>query len=228
MQANPSHFSAEAAQAVLFDMDGVLIDSEPIYAQVMAQAAQELGVEFTHAHHARAIGSTSAGLASLIRELFGDDFPVEAFRLRWIALFAERATQHGVPRKAGVIEMLDRLDTLRVPYAIATSTPQAKAIRYLRLAGIDPTRFRAVVGGDQVAQGKPAPDIYLKAAGTTGIAATRCMVIEDSENGCNAGLAAGAHVVLVPDMRPAMAALAARVHAVLPSMQAVHAHYFGT
>ena len=113
--------------------------------------------------------------------------------------------------------MIDRLDEIGVPYAIATSTPHERAQASLRLAGLD-NRFEHVIGGDQVKNGKPAPDIYLEAANVIAVSPRQCIAIEDSAVGVRASSTAQMYTIMVPDLKAPDAKTRRLVTEVLPSM----------
>ena len=115
--------------------------------------------------------------------------------------YVELLQREGVPLKQGLLELLDFLDRKRIARAVATSTRTANAKRRLEDVGVL-ERFEAVVGGEQVERGKPAPDIYLRAAACLGRSPDECVVLEDSRHGVRAGAAAGMAVILVPDICP--------------------------
>src|SRR5207244_841465 len=115
--------------------------------------------------------------------------------------YVELLQREGVPHKDGLFELLDFLDRKRIARAVATSTRTANAKRRLDAVGVL-GRFEAVVGGEQVERGKPAPDIYLRAAACLACSPDECVVLEDSRYGVRAGVAAGMAVILVPDICP--------------------------
>lgn len=129
----------------------------------------------------------------------------------------------GVPVKAGLLRLLDLLEERQIPRAVATSTDRAKAEEILRMAGVA-KRFSVIIGGDDIANGKPAPDIFLAAALQLGVEPGLCMVLEDSESGTRAAHAAGMIPVVVPDLRelpPEVATLAYGVYGSLDDVAEV-------
>src|SRR5690606_34950539 len=111
---------------------------------------------------------------------FGPTFPIDRFHDRWPVLWHEIAAA-GLRVKPGVHELLALADERRVPLALATSTERRLALRTLGYGGVSPDRFVVMVTGDEIAHGKPAPDIYLEAARRLGIAPARCAAFEDSD-----------------------------------------------
>ncbi len=187
--------------AVIFDMDGLVLDTEPIYKRAWQSAAGECGFMLDDDFYLTLIGQpNSAGEAALLNR-FGCDFPLADFRARWSRLWRAHVETWGIPTKTGLTELLSFLGEHQVPVAVATSSDQEYASFSLRAAGLD-SRFVQVVTGEQVANGKPAPDIYLEAARRLGVAPAGCVAIEDSDAGVLAASAAGMITLMVPDLKP--------------------------
>ena len=185
-------------QAVIFDMDGLLIDSESLVREGMIQAAAHLGFVMTIPLCASMIGLPEAQGILKIREHFGPDFPMERYldeeRRQVRLLLAE-----GVALKTGVVEILDHLDRKGLPRAVATSSSRASAREHLGHNGVY-ERFGAVVAREDVERHKPHPDPFLKAAALLGVDPSACLALEDSHNGVRAAHAAGMMTVMVPDL----------------------------
>lgn len=204
--------------AMLFDMDGVILDTEPIHWQAFRYAGAQIGYDFDEPLLLGFIGRTTADNRRDIIARFGEDFPFEALWGHWHRYWQAHVGQHGIPHKPGLAELLDTLDTLGIRKAIATSSHRAEALHNLgRLAD----RFETITTGDQVAHGKPAPDIYLRAARTLSLAPAACWVIEDSEAGVRAAHAAGTTPLMVPDLKPPSDEVARLAWRVLPSLHHV-------
>jgi HAD superfamily hydrolase (TIGR01509 family) len=184
--------------AVILDMDGLMLDTEPVSERCWKAAAREIGREIDDALFARKIGRTMPEDHALLRERFGAVFPAEALGRRARALFRATLEAEGVAHKPGLLDLLALLDLRRVPRAVATSSRLADARRQLACAGVL-DRVHAVAGGDEVRAGKPAPDVFLLAAERLGIDPARCAVLEDSGPGIHAARAAGMTAILVPD-----------------------------
>lgn len=184
--------------AVIFDMDGVVLDSEPVYRLCWQRAAAELGYPISDALYTRVLGHTDGDAEQILITEFGRSFPRAEFHTRWTRYFEQQLEAGPIPRKKGVVELLDFLDQRPIRKALATSTARDKAIRSL---GELRRRFEVMVTGDEIERGKPAPDIFLAAAERTGLPPDRCLVLEDSEAGVRAAHAAGMPVLLVPDLR---------------------------
>lgn len=212
-----------AVAAVVFDMDGLMLDTESLAARAWHDAARSIGVEFDPAVNVRLVGRNMGDCERLIREHHGERYPVAALIEAWHGAYEAIIAAEGVAVKTGLVELLDWLDARRVPKAVATSTRRTRATGKLTRAGVL-SRFDAVVGGDEVARGKPAPDIYLEAAARLGVVATQCIALEDSEPGVEAALAAGMRAIMVPDLLAPSADLRRRAYLVVDSLVEARAH----
>jgi HAD superfamily hydrolase (TIGR01509 family) len=187
--------------AVIFDMDGLMLDTERVAMRAWMSAAAEHRLDLTEAIYHGLIGLGGDEGRRYLRNQSWDDGLVEQVERRAWANYARSLEQEGVPCKQGLFELLDFLDSKTVRRAVATSTRTELAEHKLARVGVL-DRFDAIVGGDQVRNGKPAPDIYLRAADRLGCAPAGCVVLEDSRNGVRAAAAAGMTVILVPDLCP--------------------------
>lgn len=209
--------------AVIFDMDGLMLDTEPLAARAWGDAAAALGVEFDMTLAPAMVGRNFADCATMVRARYGAGYPVDALLGRWHATYDGIVEREGLTMKPGVGELLDWLDTMAIPRAVATSTRRERARAKLVRTALLP-RFHEIVGGDEVARGKPAPDIYIEAARRLGVNAGDCLVLEDSEPGVRAALAARMTPIMVPDMRPPPADLLAIDLLILPTLREVLRH----
>jgi HAD superfamily hydrolase (TIGR01509 family) len=185
-------------KAVVFDMDGLLFDSESVYRDAMLATAAEMGLELPdHLLH-RLIGVPWAGNVAMMLEHYGLDFDHEGFRIESTRRFHVVADAE-ICLKAGVVEILDQLDAAGLPRAVATSSLHATVQHHLGqhdLLG----RFDALVAQGDYTRGKPAPDPFLVAAGRLGVDPANCLALEDSHNGVRAAHAAGMMTIMVPDL----------------------------
>ena len=204
-------------KAAIFDMDGLLLDSERICRDCFVQAGQRLGIAVDMAVYHACIGANEATTRGLLMAGYGDDFPYDAIRAIWLELYHAAALDQPIPVKAGAKELLAVIAESNTPIALATSTKHAQALTKLRHAGLI-DYFDVVVGGDQVTRGKPHPEIYLAAAAGLDASPGDCIAFEDSENGVRAALAAGLTVIQVPDLVPPSAALQAFGHTICDSL----------
>jgi len=186
--------------AFVFDMDGLLFDTERLSRRALHAAADEMGVPLPEDAFFELIGRRMRDIRAKLAIRVGD----AALATRLL----ESSEKHyqayldeGVPIKDGAPELLAWLSSQGRPCAVATSTHTTKAEHKLTSAKLR-GHFHAVIGGDQVERGKPAPDVYLRAVSALGVAAADCGVFEDSEPGLHAAHAAGARVVWIPDLAP--------------------------
>lgn len=206
--------------AIVFDMDGLMVDTEPLAQQIWADILRQYGHDLSPAVYARIVGRRTDFSAQLLLALY--PMPLTAAELaalkhnRWTARWRQ-----GVPAMPGLHELHAALIRRGIPWAVATSSPRDYAEFVLHHLGLWPTRG-AIAAGTEVQQGKPAPDIYLLAAGRLGVPPMACLALEDSVPGGQAAVAAGMTLVAVPngtttaDDFPFAAA-------VLPSLSAVAA-----
>ena len=184
-------------EAVVFDMDGLMLDSERAINECMARAASDLGHELPASLWLQMIGGGDGLCRRLLAERIGADATVELLA-RAEAMY-DVVADAGIAHRPGIIDLLDWLVARGIPRAVATSTRRPLAMRKLAAAGLLPY-FDAVATSSDVAAQKPAPDVYLLAASKLGVAPARCLVLEDSPTGVRAALAAGMTPVQVPDM----------------------------
>lgn len=184
--------------AVIFDLDGVLVDAEVWWDEVRQTWAAEHGRAWSQADQAAVMGANSLSWAGIIRERLELDLPDQQIVDEIVAAMVERYRTRGAPRIAGAVDAVQRLAATGLPLAIASSSHQAVIDAALNSLGIS-NLFRVVVASDEVAHGKPAPDVYLLTARRLGVDPTGCLVVEDSLNGVLAGRAAGMTVALVPN-----------------------------
>ncbi|MGV8997908.1 MAG: HAD family hydrolase [Parvibaculaceae bacterium] len=184
--------------AVIFDMDGLLLDTERVYRVVLQQACAAHDYEMTDALFHSLIGVPGPAGFDIIRKHFGAPFPMDLYK-QSIGELVEVHFADGVPLKAGAGELLHGLNASGIPIALATSSSRVVAERHLVHAGIR-DHFEIIFTGDDVTNGKPNPEIFLKAANALAIAPAHCIVLEDSHNGIRAAHAAGTMPVMVPDM----------------------------
>ncbi|HYH43865.1 MAG TPA: HAD family phosphatase [Burkholderiales bacterium] len=212
--------------AVIFDMDGLLLDSERLALEAFNAACAHFGLGDHAEVFMRCIGTNEAMGAEVLREGLQDKVDHRDFNRIWQARYLEATTGTAIALKAGVLELLDHLREAGVPAAVATSTSTARATHKLGNAGIL-DRFELVVGGDQVERSKPHPDIFVAAARRLGVPPEKCLALEDSDNGVRAALRAGMTVIQVPDLMPPSPALRMLGHIVLDSLHDVRQYEFG-
>jgi HAD superfamily hydrolase (TIGR01509 family) len=185
--------------AAIFDMDGLLLDSERVIMQAWLASAREEGMNLTESDFITVVGAGYAESRTRLTQMLGGSLAFEAVRVRARTKLVD---QPGIvyPLKPGALQLLSRLKQRRVPCAVASSTRVSEVRSRLAKVGVLDF-FRAVAGGDEVAESKPDPAVYLLAAQRLGVAPEQCLAFEDTDHGARAAHAAGMRVVLVPDLR---------------------------
>mgnify|MGYP002627170743 CR=1 FL=1 len=198
-EASSTRCGTALPSAVIFDMDGVIFDTEHVALGLWKQVAEELRLSGMETVYPSCIGTTSVLSREILLNAYGPDFAYEAFPRRVRQLYEETYTREGLPVKPGVHELLSALSSSGVALALASSTRTETVRRELRDAGFLDF-FDVVLGGDTITCSKPHPEIFLRAAELLNAPPADCFVIEDSFNGIRAAAAAGMHPLMVPDM----------------------------
>ncbi len=205
---------------VCFDMDGVLLDTESLSFPMMRQAIAMQGETLMEAQWQTLLGVNLAHTCASLDTWYQGRVQAEQFFRDWVDVTFDYVHEHGIPKKPGADEILHLLRQQGIKIALCTSNQKQVVEEYLRLASWQDA-FDAIVTGDQVKQGKPAPDIYLKGAEALGLSSDMCMAVEDSVNGVKSAKAAGMLTVMIPDMLPYTDALAPYVDHALDSLMAL-------
>jgi HAD superfamily hydrolase (TIGR01509 family) len=184
--------------AVVFDLDGVLVDSEPVWEEVRRGLVAERGGRWAPDAQRRLMGMSTPEWASYLGEDLGVGLPPDEVAATVIDRMAARYTEH-VPLMDGAVDAVRRF-AARWPLGVASSSPPRLIETVLRSAGLRAC-FRAVMSTEQVARGKPAPDIYLAVTAALGFPPPGCAAVEDSSNGLRSAAAAGLRVIAVPQPR---------------------------
>src|SRR3954470_20983724 len=185
-------------EAVIFDMDGLLFDTETLYQEALGLAALEAGLDLAAGIFQQTLGLPWGQTRAVLVSHFGEAFPVDTFQATWIEHFWMIAETR-LALKPGALSLLETLEVLGVPCAIATSSSHRTVDRHLaahNLVG----RFQTIVGRGDYEDGKPAPDPFLKAAERLGVEARLGLALEDSYNGVRSASAAGMMTIMVPDL----------------------------
>lgn len=188
----------QAPKAVVFDMDGLLIDSETVYRDALMAASLDLGERLPLEVIKRMIGHAWVGSAQVLKAHFGEAYDTDRLRELSIARFYEIA-EAGVALKAGVVEILDFLQQAELPCGVVTSSRRHDVEHHLGDHGLL-DRFDVILANGDYARPKPNPAPYLAAAEKLGLAPAEVLALEDSHNGVRAAAGAGMMTVMVPDL----------------------------
>jgi len=202
-------------QGVIFDLDGLVLDSERIYCRAWQSAAEELGFLLPGELYADLVGIPNTEAEQLLAQTMGYGFPLKDFAARWRGHWQKMVKSERIPSKPGFEELIGILRDRHIPCAIATSSDGPDALHCLGERADD---FYAIVSRDQVSQGKPAPDLFLQAAFRLGVEPSACLALEDSETGLESACAAGMTVILVPDLKPPSEKAYSQAFRVYPSL----------
>lgn len=186
-------------KAVVFDMDGVLFDTEKLCRASWTALAKEQGIEDMEEVFMQCVGRNANDTKALVLHHYGPDFPYDTFRQRSSEWFWKQIEKSGVPVKPGVWELLSYLKKAGYNIGLASSSRRESVISNLTDAGIA-EYFSVIVTGDMVEHSKPRPDIYLLACEKMQVSPEEAYAIEDSPNGIRAAYAAGMKPVMVPDL----------------------------
>ncbi len=192
----------EPIRAVLFDMDGLVLDTEKLYSRFWREACNALGYPMSYEQSLTMRGLGGQAGEAMIHRHLGEDAPYLTLRNKRIELMDAYVDAHGVELKQGIHLLLDHLDAHGIRRAITSSSPTARIEKYLRqhdLLG----RFDAICSGREMPHGKPAPDIYLAGAAALSIPPSACLALEDAPAGIESAMRAGCLPVLIPDLDPA-------------------------
>lgn len=214
---NKDLYKRTAVKGVLFDMDGVILDTEKLYTRFWVEAAQSLGYPMTHE---MALGMRSLSRQAGERQLkayLGDSVNYQEVRETRIRMMEAFIEEHGVELKPGIHELLAFLKENGIKTSVATSSPIERTERYLTQVGLV-NEFDALVSGHMVEKGKPEPDIYIYAAAKLGLKPEECLVLEDSPTGILAAYRAGCVPVMVPDQDEPTEEVKTRVYAVVTGL----------
>lgn len=209
--------------AAVFDMDGLLIDSERAIMTAWIQAAQAAGVPLREADYLPLVGRSRQHCYEFLLTRLGSDAAFDTARQR----VQEQLRDAHFPLKRGARDLLEQLGKRGIPCAVASSTEQGEVRRRLHVTGIL-EHFSVICGGDEVERGKPDPSVFQLAAQRLGHRPEACLAFEDSLNGIRAAHAAGMPVVVVPDLVAPDVTSAFQVLATLEHTQAFLSSWFGS
>jgi len=214
-------------KAVIFDMDGLLIDSESLALETFRSTCEQFNLGDMTALFKRLIGTNMALSNSILQQQLPDGVIASQFVQIWDSAYFKAVSRAPVALMPGVEKLLVQLQLQGMPMAVATSSKTQRARDKLNNCGLL-DYFSFIVGGDQVAQSKPQPDIYLKAAAKLAVSPANCLAFEDSKNGVKAAFAAGMTVVQIPDLVAADDELLALGHIILQRIDHVLEYNFAS
>ncbi|MBO5154583.1 MAG: HAD family phosphatase [Eubacterium sp.] len=206
--------------AVLFDMDGVIFDSEVKVVECWKEVADKYGIPDIESQCHACLGTTREMSRTIMLEHYGADFPYDTYKKEMSDLFHIRYGGGRLPKKAGAAELLKFLQLHNKKVALASSTRREIVEQELRDGGLI-SYFDAVICGDMVQRSKPEPDIFLKACAVLGVEPKRAFGVEDSYNGIRALAAAEIPAIMVPDLKSPTEEIRSLATAVLPDLFAV-------
>ena len=189
---------ARPVKAVLFDMDGLVLDTEKLYSRFWREACNFYGFPMTY-EQSLGMRALNAQLGEVkLKEYFGETIDYPQVRSKRIELMEAYVDEQGVDLKPGIRELLSWMQEKGIPGAIASSSPVPRIRKYLAFHDLD-RAFTALCSARDVAKGKPEPDIYLHAAATLGFKPEECLALEDAPSGIRSASAAGCLTVMIPD-----------------------------
>lgn len=186
-------------EAVVFDMDGVIFDSERAVMNCWLELAQKYDIKDIEKPYFACVGTTMTRTREIMLETYGEDFPYDEYARESSLMYHEKYDGGKLPMKPGVVELLSYLKEKGKKIALASSTRRETVTNQLRWAGII-DYFDVIICGDMVARSKPAPDIFLKACQELGVSPENTYAIEDSYNGIRAAHAGQLRPIMVPDL----------------------------
>lgn len=210
-------------EAVIFDMDGLMLDTERLAMQAVRSAAARYGAVVTDEMILKLVGLNEDDAYLLLQKELGLTVPIQEMGKAYYDDYTALLQQEGIALKKGLIELLDFLDQHNIKRSVATMTHTDLAKMKLTHTGIL-DRFQGLIGRDQVKKGKPAPDAYLKAIAELGLTADQCLALEDSDNGAMAAIATGIPVIVVPDLKQPSAETRQKAHAVMGCLDEVRGY----
>lgn len=212
--------------AVVFDMDGVIFDSERLVIECWKVIADKYGIENIEEACLECLGINAELTRKLMKKRYGEEFPYDMYKKEMSAIFHSRASGGKLPQKKGIRELLVFLKENHIPTAVASSTRKEVVMRELDEGGLL-CYFDRVICGDMVKRSKPEPDIFLKACESLSADAAEAYAIEDSYNGIRAAFRAGMKPIMVPDLAEPTKEMEELSCCILPSLSEVMAYLKG-
>lgn len=204
-------------KAVIFDMDGLLFDTERIGFEAFCHAVKKYGYSDCEDFFRQLIGTTVVEADQAMEKKFGSDFPIDAVRKERDFFTSKIRQTSGIPVKAGVFELLNYLHERNIPLAVASSSVKQVVQENLQYAGIE-HYFKLYLCGDEITYSKPHPEMYLTVAQKLSIHPQNCIVLEDSVKGITAAHAAGMIPIMIPDMQIPTDVIKHMAYLIFPSL----------
>ncbi|WP_147634598.1 HAD family hydrolase [Treponema pectinovorum] len=207
-------------KAVIFDMDGVLLDTESICKKCWQIEADKRGLKNVDEVYYKCVGQARQDTLSTLTDFFSPqdkNFDAADFYLSSVELFKEVEKTDGIPKMKGVDSCLKSLFSTGIPLAVASSTRRKTVLRQLKEAELF-DYFKTFTCGDSVAHSKPDPEIYIKACNSISVEPKNCLAVEDSPNGVRSAFAAGMKVVMIPDLIKPTEEISKMCFSILPSI----------
>ena len=198
---NPEWGAQRPIRGILFDMDGLVLDSEKLYSRFWREACAFYGYTMTYEQSLKMRGLGGQAGEHMLHTFFGPDADYMQLRNKRIELMDAFVDEHGVELKPGIFELMDVLDAKGIPAAITSSSPIPRIRKFLAPYGLD-SRFAALCSGRDVPKGKPAPDIYLTGAKALNLPPQHCLALEDAPAGIESAYRAGCLPLMIPDLDP--------------------------
>lgn len=209
-------------EAVVFDMDGLMFDSERVVMYSWDVAGEKLGYGPMGHNIYNTLGMGAELREQYFRKSYGENFPYEQFKNVYRDAYYDYADTHGVPVKPGLLELLKLLKELEIPAAMATSTGAWDALKRLRQDDLEPY-FQVIITGDMVSETKPSPEIYEKTCKALGVDPDHAIALEDACNGIISAHRAGMHPIMIPDLQKDSSSVDKYLYAKMESLTEVAA-----
>lgn len=210
----------EKILAVIFDMDGLMFDTERLACTAWKAVCTKAGYDITDEVMMDSVGRTELDTAKIMRQQLGEDFPYDKLRKQRVEYAKNHIKCNGIPIKPGLLKLLDYLNEKGIKTAVATSTERCITEENLTSCNLL-NRFNCIVCGNEVERGKPEPDIFLLAAQKLHCLPMECIVLEDSFNGIKAAYKAGMRPIMVPDLMAPTQEIRELSHQIFESLEHV-------
>ena len=194
----PEWGEGRPVRGVLFDMDGLVLDSEKLYSRFWREACQFYGFDMSYEQSLKMRALNRHAGKAMLESFFGEEIDYVKVRTKRIELMDAFVEENGVEVKEGIFELMAYLQEKKIPAAIASSSPIERIRNHLSRHGLD-VQFKALCSGHDVPNGKPEPDIYMYAAAQLGLKPEECLALEDAPSGITSAWRAGCLPVLIPD-----------------------------